>query len=67
MLAVVTAVNNANRGSGGSPEALLDGFHAALYVSLIVALLGLVAVGSGIWGRTAAAPEMEQVEELEAA
>src|SRR6185437_10231319 len=46
VLAVVTAVNNANRGIGGSPAALLDGFHAAIYVSMFVAILGLVAVGS---------------------
>ena len=47
VLAVVTAVNNANRGSGGSPQALLDGFHAALYVSVIAAVLGVTAIASG--------------------
>src|SRR5205823_10135595 len=35
VLAVVTAVNNANRGIGGSGQALLDGFHPALAVSVI--------------------------------
>jgi EmrB/QacA subfamily drug resistance transporter len=41
VLAVVTAVNNANTGT--SPEGLLDGFHAAVVVSLIAAILGVVA------------------------
>ena len=43
VLAVVTAVNSASAGSGGSPEALLDGFHAAIIVSLVVAALGVAA------------------------
>lgn len=43
VLAVATAVNNANAGSGRSPEALLDGFHAAILVSLVVAALGVAA------------------------
>jgi hypothetical protein len=43
VLAVVTAVNNASAGAGGSPEALLDGFHAAIIVSLVVAALGVAA------------------------
>ena len=37
-LAVATAVNNANVGRGGSTQALLDGFHPALFVSLIAAV-----------------------------
>jgi len=40
-LAVATAVNNANVGRGGSPQALLDGFHPALFVSVIAAVLGV--------------------------
>ena len=44
VLAIVTAVNNANIGRGGGQQALLDGFHAALFVSLAVALVGLVAM-----------------------
>jgi predicted MFS family arabinose efflux permease len=44
VLAVATAVNNANVGSDGSPQALLDGFHAAIVVSVVVAALGVVAV-----------------------
>jgi EmrB/QacA subfamily drug resistance transporter len=43
VLAVVTAVNSANTGPGGSPTALLNGFHAALVVSLIAALAGVAA------------------------
>jgi MFS family permease len=43
VLAVVTAVDNANTGTGGSPQALLDGFQAAIYVSLAAAVLGVAA------------------------
>ena len=41
VLAVATAVNNASAGGGGSPQALMDGFHAAIVVSLVVAVLGV--------------------------
>jgi MFS family permease len=44
VLAVVAAVNAAASGSGQSPEALLDGFHAALVVPLAAAVLGVVAL-----------------------
>ena len=40
VLAVVTAVNNANAGAGASPQSLLEGFHPAIAVSLVAALLG---------------------------
>jgi EmrB/QacA subfamily drug resistance transporter len=43
-LAIVTAVIDANVGRGGSPQAVLDGFHAALYVSVGAALLGVTAI-----------------------
>ncbi|MFL5839490.1 MAG: MFS transporter [Thermoleophilaceae bacterium] len=43
VLAIVTAVNDASAGPGGSPQALLDGFHPAIVVSLIVATLGVAA------------------------
>jgi hypothetical protein len=43
-LAIVTAVIDANVGRGGSPQAVLDGFHAALYVSVGAALLGVTAM-----------------------
>ncbi|MFL5870034.1 MAG: MFS transporter [Solirubrobacterales bacterium] len=45
VLAIVAAVNNANVGADGSPQAILDGFHAALIVSVVVAVLGAAAVG----------------------
>jgi hypothetical protein len=44
-LAIATAVNNANVGLGGTPQALLDGFHPALVVSVIASLLGIAAIG----------------------
>jgi hypothetical protein len=44
VLAIVTAVNNANAGHDGSAQAVLDGFHAALFVSVGAALLGLTAM-----------------------
>jgi EmrB/QacA subfamily drug resistance transporter len=64
-LAIVTAVNNANVGSGGSPQALLDGFHAALFVSVIAAVLGIAAVG--LRRRARAEVVEEVVAETEAA
>ncbi|MGH2715849.1 MAG: MFS transporter [Thermoleophilaceae bacterium] len=54
VLAVATAVNNASAGSGGSPQALLDGFHAAIVVSLIAAVLGVAAMA--LRRRTQAVP-----------
>jgi MFS family permease len=44
-LAIATAVYNANAGSDGSPQALLDGFHPALVVSVIASVLGIAAIG----------------------
>jgi EmrB/QacA subfamily drug resistance transporter len=46
VLAIATAVNSANAGSGGSPSALLDGFHAAIIVSVIAASLGVAAIAA---------------------
>jgi MFS family permease len=43
ILAIVTAVMNGATGSDGTPQSLLDGFHAALVVPLIAALLGVAA------------------------
>jgi sugar phosphate permease len=57
VLAVVTAVNNANAGSDGSPQAFLDGFQAAIVVSLAVAVLGVAATALRGRARPAAAPE----------
>ena len=42
-LAITTAVNSAYT-SGGSPQALLDGFHPAIAVSVIVATLGVLVM-----------------------
>jgi sugar phosphate permease len=44
VLAVVTAVIAAKGGAGSSPQAVLDGFHAGIYVSLGAALLGVSAM-----------------------
>jgi hypothetical protein len=60
VLAVVTAVNNANRGFGASSQSLLDGFHAAIYVSVIVSILGVTAIATGL-RRRAAEPVPEPV------
>jgi EmrB/QacA subfamily drug resistance transporter len=57
VLAVVTAVNDANAGTDGSPQALLDGFQAAIVVSLIAAVLGVAA--TALRRRWDAAPAME--------
>src|SRR5215216_3491943 len=42
-LAIVTAVNNAAAGPDGSPPSILDGFHAAIVVSVVAAVLGVAA------------------------
>ena len=43
VLAIGTAVAEANAGIGGSPQDLLDGFVPAVAVSLIVAVIGFLA------------------------
>src|SRR3954452_13330880 len=43
VLAVATAVNNAYKGSGGTAEDTLQGYHAAIVVSVIAAGLAIVA------------------------
>jgi hypothetical protein len=48
VLAVVTAVADAAAGPDGSPQALLDGFHAALVVPLIAAVVGVGATALGL-------------------
>jgi EmrB/QacA subfamily drug resistance transporter len=57
VLAVVTAVNNAAGGADGSPQSLLDGFHAAIAVSVIAAVLGVAAMTLRRRARTLACPE----------
>jgi MFS family permease len=63
-LAVTTAVINANTGAGGSPQAVLDGFHPALIVPVIVGVLGIVAIGTGLRSRvrSVAASDVELAE-----
>jgi len=48
VLAVVTAVNEANTGTGGTAQAQLDGFHAALVVPLVVAIVGTAVTALGL-------------------
>jgi EmrB/QacA subfamily drug resistance transporter len=55
VLAIVTAVNNSYTGAG--PQAVLDGFHAALYVSVAASLFGVVALVAR--PRVAVAPAAE--------
>jgi EmrB/QacA subfamily drug resistance transporter len=64
VLAVVTAVNNANTGAGGSAQGLLDGFQAAVVVSVIAAATGVLV--TALRGRTRAAAQPETVVEAEA-
>ena len=47
VLAVTTAVMNANIGSDGSAQATLDGFQAAVVVSVIAATLGVLVMAVG--------------------
>jgi EmrB/QacA subfamily drug resistance transporter len=65
VLAVVTAVNNANTG-GASPQGLLDGFHPAIAVSVIAAVLGVAAMGLRVRRRAAPVFEAEPEVEIEA-
>jgi EmrB/QacA subfamily drug resistance transporter len=64
-LAVATAVNNANVTADGTPQGLLDGFQAAVVVSVIAAGLGVAIMA--LRGRRRAGPESEddQVEAVE--
>jgi len=48
----VTAVNEAATGPGGSRQALLDGFRAAIVVSLVAVLLGIGAGESSLAGQS---------------
>jgi EmrB/QacA subfamily drug resistance transporter len=62
VLAVVTAVIDANVGSSGTPQATLNGFHAALFVSVGAAVLGVLAMTRR--SRVAEViPAFEQIEE----
>jgi EmrB/QacA subfamily drug resistance transporter len=65
VLAIATAVASANTGAG-TPQGLLDGFQAAIVVSVIAAGLGALVTSVGGRSRTApaagAAPEVEAFE-----
>jgi Na+/melibiose symporter-like transporter len=63
VLAVVTAVNEANAGPCGSAHALLDGFHAATVVSLLAGLLGAAAIAVSIRARGGPAAEPAYADE----
>jgi MFS family permease len=66
VLAVVTAVNKANTG-GSTPQGLLDGFHPAIVVSLLAAVVGATVVGLRLPRRRAVvAVELEPELEVEA-
>jgi MFS family permease len=61
VLAVVAAVNGAATGDDGSPQALLDGFHAVFVVPLIVAVLGIAATAIHVRRPAPAPVESEQI------
>jgi EmrB/QacA subfamily drug resistance transporter len=60
VLAVAAAVNNAANGAGDSPSALLDGFQAAVVVSVIASGLGVAA--TALRRRPRLVPAAEQAE-----
>jgi MFS family permease len=53
-LALAAAVNVAATGADGSPQALLDGYRAALVVPVVAALLGVAVTATGLRSRTPA-------------
>jgi hypothetical protein len=58
---------NAAAGTGGTHQALLDGFHAAIVVSVIAAGLGVLATTVRLRPRAVAAAEAaEDVPEVQA-
>jgi sugar phosphate permease len=65
VLAVSTAVAAANTGASGSPQAVLDGFQAAVIVSVIAAGLGVAITAAR--GRARPEPAAEPAPEVEAA
>jgi hypothetical protein len=64
VLAVVTAVNSATTGADGSPAAILDGYQAAIAVSVIAALIGVALTAARF--RSAPTPVLEPVPAVEA-
>ena len=67
LLAIATAVNNASTGADGSPQALLDGFQAAIVVSVIAAGLGVLVTAVRPRRRPAPAAEVAELDALEEA
>jgi EmrB/QacA subfamily drug resistance transporter len=69
VLAVATAVNNANTGADGTAQALLDGFQAAIVVSVIAAAVGVLVTAVRVRTRNVAAeePVVDTAPEAEAA
>jgi EmrB/QacA subfamily drug resistance transporter len=65
VLAVVTAVNSARTGADGSPQALLNGFQAAIVVSVIAAGIGVVVTAVRARRRLAPVEELEPAAETE--
>jgi hypothetical protein len=65
VLAVTTAVIGANAGVGASPQTLLDAFHPAILVSVVVATLGVIAMSFGFRRRQAPVVEPEIEPELQ--
>jgi EmrB/QacA subfamily drug resistance transporter len=67
VLAVVTAVNNAYATADGTPQGIVDGFEAALVVSVVAATVGVVATALPLGRRRRAeadeTPELEPFEE----
>jgi MFS family permease len=63
-LAVTAAVISANVGSDGTPQAALNGFHAALYVPVIAGILGAGATAFGLLSQRAPSPEPVSVPAL---
>jgi predicted MFS family arabinose efflux permease len=57
VLAIATAVDQAAAGPDGSAGSLLDGFHAALVVWVIAAVVGVIATAAG--RRTSTVPATE--------
>ena len=53
-------MNNANVGRGGTTQALLDGFHPALFASLIAAVLGVAVMA--LRRRPQVAPDVAEPE-----
>jgi EmrB/QacA subfamily drug resistance transporter len=67
VLAVVTAVNNAYATADGTPQGIVDGFEAAVVVSVVAATVGVVATALPLGRRRRAdadeTPELEPFEE----